>query len=160
MKKIILGHKIISAFGRESEDSGWSFAVQEDGSVLLKRYKHWDNENASYQSETSISLDGVKEIRQYLLSQLEDIRALPQTINNWTLDGVFNGFIFLGKKTGGLNLEYHDADDYRYWSENTAVKIFGEACKILSKYAKGFKIVDAKTVYLKWSTDDFDCERH
>lgn len=160
MKKIILGYKIISALGCEGEDSGWSFAVQKDGKVLLKRYKHWDNKYPYYQSETSVSLDGVKEIQEYLLSQIEDIRALPHTINNWSMDGAFDELIFLGKKLGGLNLEYRDADDYRYWSENTAVKIFWEACKILQRYAEGFKIVNAETLYFKWTTDDFDCERH
>lgn len=158
MKKILFGYRLSSADCCEDgvDDDGFSLDIYNDGTALYQEYVFSDILKKC--GKFKVSDKTISEINSIFDRYDNKISRLDKSLNNNSVyDGVFNEFIFRGKKITSsdicehkikliaiINPEYFIKYHKIMIQENIIMKIFREICSVLRKnHAIRFKLESA-----------------
>lgn len=129
-------------FGRS--DGGFSVEIYSDGTLIHKMYIFSRKEKTN--TMLTLPLNAIEEILSVLDENRTDIVNFEEHIDNGSLDGSSNEFIFYGKCIITWNIEYCDEEElmernpqyYRDYlqvirQQNKMLFIFEKICEILEK---------------------------
>lgn len=147
MKKILFGYRLSNADCCEDgvDDDGFSLDIYNDGTALYQTYVFSDIPKKS--RKFKVSDRTVSEINTILDRYNNKISGLDKSLdNNSVCDGVFNKFIFRGKKITTFDICEHNIKliavvNPEYFikyhkvmvQENIIMRIFREICSVLRK---------------------------
>lgn len=170
LAEIIFGYKFSPAFIHFGVSEEFSFEVYDEGTVNYKKNIIGGKRFESKIIETKkiiIPMSVVEDIKKILIEQKNLIDKLPEEINNYSFDGSYDKFNFLGKKISCLNISRTSAEDYKkielrwgklspYMNEiiqqqNSVLEIFESVYKILKNY--GLKVYSWKNFSCDWKME-------
>ena len=108
---ILFGYMNTPFFGEDGDDGGFSIAIYPDGKLIYKTYLFGEIEET--RREFKLNLETVKDISKGFSFYKQEINELDDEIDNDSLDGCENIFIFNGKKIITRNIQYLDEDEMK-----------------------------------------------
>lgn len=173
MKKLFLGYTCNHAFLRIGFHCGHAIKFYDDGSVEMETYKCGIDANRKFEniidtsSTASIPIEVAHELKQYMLNHAYVINALESETCNFSVDGWFDRFNFMGKKTSSLNISIHDpstfCESFKNPLENDPIlqdalederrilAVFEGAYRILKKHNVPFEASISSHFSCKWT---------
>ena len=150
MAEVLFEYKGTPAFGFFGKYGGYSVTIYDDGDVVRREYI-FAKENPSVEEKIAYVPEIVKELEAVLNQYKENLKLIPDELNNGTLDGSHDCFQFGTKRISAWTINRTDLEEIRkmnpyYYesykenmlAENFVLDIYNEIVNVIKKYGFDF----------------------